>query len=227
MEFLCAPNEKALSLFFPCCPPDFAATGPHFILIFLPPFSCVVWLKLSHQRISYSKTCHLLLGLSATQKPQWFLCLVCWDKSSFGHPPDSSPKGGSREDKHLLDAVRFTQETVSDFFGWLFKVLAFPVIPLVVTGGFLPLNCLKTKIQMGSSYSRATGITFTLSSRAELDRKLLARRALIEHIDWAGDCTSSRDASGSCLLSRSCASNHRITRGWTPCLWGHHGFQGF
>lgn len=51
----------------------------------------------------------------------------------------------NNKEMYLLDAVRFTHETNSDFFGWLFKTLPFPVTPFAVAGGFLLLNCLKTK----------------------------------------------------------------------------------
>lgn len=114
---------------------------------------------------------------------------------------------GTGEEIYLLDAVRFTQDTDSGFFGWLFNVLTFPVIPLAVAGGFLPLNCLKTKVQMGSGYSCATSIAVNLSSRANLDKKkkkkLLAQRTLIDYIDPSGDGASFKNfVSESCLLSR-------------------------
>lgn len=98
--------------------------------------------------------------------------------------------------------MRFTHDTESGFFGWLFNVLTFAVIPLEVAGGFLPLNCLKTKAEMGLSYSCATGMAVIHSSRANLDKKLPAQRALIDCIDPARDKAFSRDlVSESSLLS--------------------------
>lgn len=129
--------------------------------------------------LSHQCTCYLLFKtlvdisclVSQTEKktPYWFF-IICQEDSCLGYPHDCI-HGGTSEEIYLLDAVRFTQDTDSGFFGWLFNVLTFPVIPLAVAGGFLPLNCLKTKVQMGSGYSCVTSIAVNLSSRANLDKK--------------------------------------------------------